>query len=310
MDTREALSLLTAELGTATRIPPESDIGEDDQRMAAWWFLQAELLGLPAFGVSMAGREIRRLDGVERSPVVSPAAGLIDASTIPGHVALAAAVRQIGDANRNAGLHAVALRNVGALGILGSAARELALGGLIALVMANSAPIVAPWGGTAPALGTNPIAAAVPHEGSAVVVDFSTSSLTVAELREARAASADLPAPGALDAEGRPTRDPFSARALLPASLEGSLSGFVVELLTGVAIGRDWSRGRSALVIAIDPGHFGTDAARTSKDFVRTWIEAGGHLPSRFNALPASPVQAPATLDLDIEEFWRKLRSS
>lgn len=310
MHTREALEHITAELLSTTQTSPGSDISEDDHRLAAWWFLQAELLGLPAFGVAMAGREIRRLANAEAPSDIPEPRGLIDARTIPGHVALAAAVRRITNSGMSTGVHAIALRNVGALGILGSAARELALRGMVSLVIANSPPIVAPWGGTAPAIGTNPIAAATPRRQGAVVVDFSTASITVAELKQARESSSDLREPGALDTHGRPTLNALSAHALLPASLEGSLSGFIVELLTGVAIGRDWEHGRSALVVAIDPEYFGTDINSTSEEFTQTWLQAGGHLPSRFSALPHSAEQAPATFDLSPEDFWKKLRSS
>lgn len=313
MRTSSALDRLTRVLAAATRVPDGEDIRGEDSRLAAWWFLQAELLGLPAFGLSMADRELQRLEEMDAAAPAAGSAQLIDAATIPGHVALAAAVRRIIGAGPAGGavqaVRAVAIRNVGALGILGSAARELALHGFISLVIANSAPIVAPWGGTRPALGTNPIAAAAPRAGGPVVVDFSTSSLTVAELREARAKETALPAPGALDSAGEHTSDPVAAHALLPPSFHGSLSGFVVELLTGVALGRDWSRGRSALVLAIDPESFGTDPAETCEQFARTWVEAGGHLPSRFDALPASPEGAPETIPLAAEAYQILSRS-
>lgn len=309
MRTREALDALSGALAAATRTPAESGIEDGDYRTAAWWFIQAELLGLPDFGFAMAEREIQRLRGLDPDLPARPASGLIDATYIPGHVALAAAVRRILAGRESAGVHAIALRNVGALGIMGSAARELALHGLVGLAVANSPPIVAPWGGAGPAIGTNPIAAAAPRAGGgAIVVDFATSSLTVAELRRGLSTGEPLPAPGGLDARGEPTSTASAVRALLPASLDGSLSGFVVELLTGVALGRDWDRGRSALLLALDPSYFGVNAAAQGEELARTWVEAGGHLPSRFDSLPSSLDGAPESLEVDEAGFRERFR--
>lgn len=307
MRTREALAALAGALAAATQAPASVGIEDDDYRTAAWWFLQAELLDLPDFGFAMAEREIQRLRALEPALPLNPAPGLIDATYIPGHVALAAAVRRIIAGRHSAGVHAIALRNVGALGIMGSAVRELALHGLVGLAVANSAPIVAPWGGTAAAIGTNPIAAAAPRlGGGALVVDFATSSLTVATLRRHLASGDPLPPPGGLDAHGEPTATATAVRALLPASLDGSLSAFVVELLTGVSLGRDWHRGRSAVVLALDPAYFGTDGAAQSEEFARTWVEAGGHLPARFDSLPTSVHGAPETLEVAEVDFRRR----
>lgn len=324
MDTHEVLTQLRNALARPARKSAYSpNVTDEDIETAAWWLLQAELLGQPAFGIAMAARELERLtevDGFEAGPPPdrsepSPSgahAQLIDATGVPGHVALASAVRQLSCAGRDDdapehGIRARVIRNVGALGILGSAARELALNGFVGLILANSFPLVAPWGGSQPALGTNPIAAAAPRREGAIVVDFSTSSLTYAELLNARDRGEPLPEPGGLEASGHPTRDPHSARALVPASLAGSLTGFVVELLTGVALGQDWDRGRSVLVVAIDPGSFGTDAHTTGESFARTWVEAGGHLPSRFDALPRTSREAPEQLLVDTSALTKFL---
>lgn len=310
METQQALRVVSEHLQEVTRPGAGSDIGSADCDLAAWWFTQAELLDLPAFGFSMAGREIGRLQALDPPTPQDSSPGLIDAATIPGHVALAAGVRRIISARGHTGVHAVMLRNVGAMGIMGSAVRELALAGFVGFTVANSAPMVAPWGGHGPAAGTNPIAAAAPTDGAPVVVDFATSALTFAQLRGARLSGADLPEPGGLDAGGHPTRDAANVKALIPASLEGSLGGFVVELLTGVVLGRDWDAGRSGLLLALDPEFFGTDPTVTGADFARTWAHAGGHVPSRFAALPATAEEAPETLNYDLETLTELLRSS
>nr|WP_227993168.1 Ldh family oxidoreductase [Pseudactinotalea sp. HY160] len=226
----------------------------------------------------------------------------IDARRVPGHVAMAAAVRLASCVARERGDAIVSLTGVGALGILGSPVRSLADGGLVGVALANSAPIVAPWGGHGPAIGTNPIAAAAPRAGGPpLVVDFATSPTTVADLRRARARGADLDGPGGFDAAGHPVRAAADVRALAPAGRLGSLTGLVVELLAGIGAGGRGigpePAGRSALVIALDPGaHGGIRAAEVAAGLGVDWGAAGGHVPARFDSLPATLAAAPARL--------------
>ncbi len=193
----------------AHHLPAEPLTSQDAQR-AAWWILEAEFLGLPQFGISMLLRELGRLGPSHGdAPVAAPPSRLrIDARSIPGHLAMAGAVRLAAAGAAAAGSGIVALGDVGALGVLGSPARTLAQAGLVGLVLANSAPIVAPWGGSGRALGTNPIAVAAPRAGlPPLVVDYATSPTTVAALRAARDHGEDLPEPGGFDADGRAVRD-------------------------------------------------------------------------------------------------------
>jgi LDH2 family malate/lactate/ureidoglycolate dehydrogenase len=101
---------------------------------------------------------------------------------------------------------------------------------LVALHTASSSRAVAPFGGTRPALGTNPIAFALPTARGSVVFDMGTASFMMTEvmLRERRGEG--LPQGVALDAAGAPTIDPASARqgALLPF---GGYKGFGLALM-------------------------------------------------------------------------------
>ncbi|QGH68211.1 hypothetical protein GCE65_00765 [Pseudactinotalea sp. HY158] len=157
-------------------------------------------------------------------------------------------------------------------------------------------------GGHGPAIGTNPIAAAAPRAGGPpLVVDFATSPTTVADLRRARDRGADLDGPGGFDAAGHPVRAAADVRALAPAGRLGSLTGLVVELLAGIGAGGRGigpePAGRSALVIALDPGaHGGIRAAEVAAGLGVDWGAAGGHVPARFDSLPATLAAAPARL--------------
>lgn len=285
--------------------PDKSDI-----QTAAFWFVQAELLKLPAFGIEMLLRDLRRLDAMDATPAGDAASMLlaIDAARIPGHLALALAVRLAGQAVKSQGAAILGIRNVGALGVLGCAVRSLAADGAVAVVSANSMAFVAPWGGKAAAIGTNPLAVAAPRANAApLVIDYSTSPMTLAALRQAQSDGGILPASGAVDRAGQRTNDPTKVAALLPEGRIGSLTGLVMELITGVGVGGRMSAGaaaqeRSALVIAYAPEAMGNhDAAEHCEQLTRDWQGAGGHVPRRFDALPLSREQLPAEISINSE---------
>lgn len=285
--------------------PDKSDI-----QRAAFWFVQAELLKLPAFGIQMLLRDLGRLDALDAAPASDPAAMplAIDAARIPGHVALALAVRRAGQAVKSQGAAIVGIRNVGALGVLGCAVRSLAADGAVAVVSANSMAFVAPWGGTAAAIGTNPMAVAAPRANAVpLVIDYSTSPMTLAALRQAQTSGGALPASGAVDRAGQRTSDPTKVAALLPEGRIGSLTGLAMELITGVGVGGRMPAGaaaqeRSALVIAYAPEAMGNhDATELCEQLTRDWQGAGGHVPSRFDVLPVNRAQLPATISINSE---------
>lgn len=277
----------------------------DDAARAARWIVEAESLGLRGFGIEMLQRDLDRLRaeaprhtslserGSAPDAAEIAAIGALDATGIPGPLALAAAVRRAESAAREHGVGIVGMRNVGALGVLGLAARDLALGGRVALLTAQAPAVVAPWGGTAGAIGTNPLAFAAPRAGEPpLVADFATSRLTLAELRDLRARGGSLPEGTALDADGSPTTDPASAHVLLAEGRLASLVGLLIEVLAGAATGGrvpagTQTSGRGATVVALDPARSGgTAAAATVAEIADQWATAGGHVPARFDALP------------------------
>lgn len=304
VDTQETLVALRRVLQAAV---PEGDA--DDVRLAALWLLQAEVLDLPEFGIRMLERDLERLDGAlarHASADDGAAIGSVDATGVPGVVALASAVRRASRSVDTHGLAIIGVRGAGALGILGLAARSLADGGAVALIAAQSPASVAPWGASAAAIGTNPLTVGVPRtDAPPLVIDYATSALTVAAVREARGAGTLLPEGSAIDASGATTTDPAAVAALLPTALVGSLTGLAVELLAGVAVGgrvtdQNAPSTRGAVVIAFDPARAGgADAAEAAAALDRDWRAAGGHLPARFDMLPADPAELPASVALD-----------
>ena len=116
---------------------------------------------------------------------------------------------------------------------------------LVGIHTASSARSVAPFGGTKPALGTNPIAFGLPSSCGPVVFDMGTSAFMGTDLAYRERLGQLLPEGVAVDADGRPTRDPTQARlgALLPfGGYKGFGLAFIVQAF-GVLAGS-----------ALDPG--------------------------------------------------------
>ena len=101
---------------------------------------------------------------------------------------------------------------------------------LIAIHTAGSGRAVAPPGGRRPALGTNPIAFGLPSSRGPIVFDMGTSAFMGTDLQYRERMGQLLPEGVAIDASGRPTRDPTLARAgaLLPF---GGYKGFGLALI-------------------------------------------------------------------------------
>jgi LDH2 family malate/lactate/ureidoglycolate dehydrogenase len=106
----------------------------------------------------------------------------------------------------------------------------IARAGLVAIHTASSGSIVAPYGGTRPVLGTNPIAIALPGEEGPLVLDMGTSAFMGTELALRARLGRELPEGVAIDRDGRPTRDARAAQqgALLPF---GGHKGFGLGLI-------------------------------------------------------------------------------
>jgi LDH2 family malate/lactate/ureidoglycolate dehydrogenase len=106
----------------------------------------------------------------------------------------------------------------------------IANAGLVAIHTASSGPVVAPYGGTKPALGTNPIAFALPGENGPLVLDMGTSAFMATELQLRVRLNEPLPEGVGIDRDGRPTRDAAAVRdgALLPF---GGYKGFGLGLI-------------------------------------------------------------------------------
>ncbi len=211
---------------------------------------------------------------------LSPAAALIDAGNGFGqHAGRVAMERAIGIA-RDQGLGAVGVRNSNFYGTGAYFVQMAADQGMIGLALSNSYAKVAAHGGTAPVLGTNPLAFGAPRrDGRSLLVDMSTAGLAGSTLRAAIRDGDDLPVGLLVAPDGAPVTDPAQAESatLLPAAgAKGFGLALMVEVLAGVLTGAGISRQVGSLYRDFerggDSGHFflALDVAR--------WMPGGDFL--------------------------------
>jgi LDH2 family malate/lactate/ureidoglycolate dehydrogenase len=88
---------------------------------------------------------------------------------------------------------------------------RVARAGLIGIHSVSSRHLVAPPGGARPTMGTNPISFGFPTEADPLVIDLGLSALMYTDLALRLRRGEQLPEGLAIDAQGRPTRDPVAA---------------------------------------------------------------------------------------------------
>ncbi|HVC62659.1 MAG TPA: Ldh family oxidoreductase [Acetobacteraceae bacterium] len=131
------------------------------------------------------------------------------------------------------GLAVVCLGNTWMTGRSAYYCELIARAGLVVIHTVAAPPAVAPFGGTRPALGTNPIAFGFPTDSDPLVIDMGTSAFMGTDLQFRARLGTPIPTGVALGPDGQPTTDAATAHqgALLPfGGPEGGYKGFGLAL--------------------------------------------------------------------------------
>ena len=136
---------------------------------------------------------------------------------------------------------AVALSNTGHTGRLGHYVSRGAEADVVTMAFSHCTPLMAPYGGSKPLLGTNPMAFGFPRSNNEpVIVDLGCATITFGELKRYRSSGEPLPPDSALGPEGKPTRNPEEAvkGCLLPfGGARGGALAVAVQILAGALTG-------------------------------------------------------------------------
>lgn len=236
--------------GFCTRVLAAVGLTEQDATAMAASLVAADLRGTASHGVLRLPVYVRRIRAglIAARPRITvtrtaAAAAVLDGGDGPGQVVTLRAMQEAMALAREAGAGVVAVRNSNHFGAAGYYAQHAAEQGMVGWAVTHAEADVIPFGGRTPALGTNPLAIAVPRAGGPpVVLDMATSIVPMGRVILAAQEGRPIPADWAVDAEGDPTTDARKARAVRPmAGPKGYGLAVMIDLLiaglTGSAFG-------------------------------------------------------------------------
>jgi (2R)-3-sulfolactate dehydrogenase (NADP+) len=225
------------------------DTSPDNAASVARALVAAEADGQGGHGLSRlpsyaAQSRCGKVDGHARPVVTHPAQALlrVDAGFGFAFPAFDAAIDALPEVAAQTGIAMAAIRRSHHFGQAGAHCERLAETGLVAFVFGNTPKAIAPWGGTSPLYGTNPIAFAAPiAEGTPpLVIDLALSRSARGKIMAAQKAGTTIPEGWALDADGRPTTDPTEALAgtMIPiGEAKGAALALMVEVMAAAVAG-------------------------------------------------------------------------
>jgi len=148
------------------------------------------------------------------------------------------------------GVAACAIHRSHHFGVAGHACEAFAERGCIGLIYGNAPKSLAPAGGTAPVLGTNPIAFAAPAPGAPLVIDMAVTTVARGKILAAREAGEPIPEGWALGPDGKPTTDAAYALKGTLAPMGGSKGAaiaLIIEVMSACLAGSALSTEASSL---------------------------------------------------------------
>lgn len=247
----------------------------------AWALVMAEADGLKGHGLSrvptyLAMLRSGKIDGQAVPKATRPKPGVlaIDAGHGFAYPAIDLAVAELPELARAQGIIAVPIRRSNHCGAAGLHVERLAQQGLVAMLYANTPGAIAPWGGSKPVFGTNPIAFATPLAGrEPIVIDMALSKVARGPIVAAKQKGEAIPEGWALDVDGKPTTDAAAALAgtMVPlGDAKGATLAMMVEILAAALVGAHFGFQASSflddqggppdtgqLILAIDPHAMG-----------------------------------------------------
>jgi uncharacterized oxidoreductase len=241
------LERLTTQIFAARGVPP------DDAAWIATLLVRANLRGHDSHGVIRVPQyweSVKKGQVDPKTPITvtaeSPALVRLDGGGGFGQVVGRRAMEMAIAKARAGGLSAASTSRTSHVGRLADYAEMAANAGLVGMLWANCVHglNVAPWGGAARRLGTNPHAVAIPGvSGPAMVLDFATSVVAEGKMRVKRNRKQQAPPGWFVDAAGRPATDPEIFYGEPPGALltAGEHKGYglslAVEILGGILSG-------------------------------------------------------------------------
>ena len=316
----EPLTDFTYKLFVAAGVP------DDEAKIVATSLVDANLCGHDSHGVMRAPQYVDFIKAGTYKPGAkfevlneTPAVLAADAGWGLGQVQAHRLLQRLIPKARTLGVAAGTLRHCAHTGRLGEYA-EVATGEKLAFFGSvnshGAGRRVAPPGGTAGRISTNPICFGVPTSGEPVVLDFGTSVAAEGKVRVHHQKNEPTPPGWLVDHEGKPTTNPAvlytePRGSILPfggvQTYKGFGLGLVLDLLCGGLSGGQCSNpdapmggiGNTVFFAVYDPIAFGG---------VEHFLQQTDSLTKFVRDCPPTDPAQPITLPGDPERNSRKLR--
>ncbi len=322
---------------TATRIFTALGAPPGDAAWVAALLVRANLRGHDSHGVIRIpeyAAKVRKGEVDPTSPVTvvrdSPTTATLDGGRGFGQVVARRGMELAMAKAKALGIAAVGLSRTGHVGRLADYAEMAANAGQVAMLWANAVfgLNVAPWGGAARRLGTNPHAIAIPGGAApAMVLDFATSVVAEGKIRVKRNRGERAPEGWFMDSEGRPCTDPTvfygePRGAIYPAAdHKGYGMGLAVEILGGILSGTGPAGpgtgifANGTLMICLDVERFiGREEFDRQVAALLEWVRSAPRAPGFTEILvPGEPearlaAQRSAGIPID-DETWAQIQA-
>lgn len=232
--------------GFVIRVLRAVDVAEEVATVVADGLVFANRRGVDSHGVMRLPIYVRRIreDLVNPDPqmvldLTGSATGRLDGDNGPGIAVGRRGMTEAIELAKDAGAGVVVCRNSNHFGAAGFMALGAVENSMIGIAVTHAEADVVPFGGASPALGTNPLAIAVPAgEHPPLVLDMATSGVAMGRILKAASEGRTIPEGWAVDARGLPTTDAARAQAALPmGGPKGYGLAVIIDVLSGLLSG-------------------------------------------------------------------------
>jgi LDH2 family malate/lactate/ureidoglycolate dehydrogenase len=280
--------------------------------------VETDLLGVDSHGISMLMTyEKRRNEGVLNLTIQprierrTACTAMVDGGTGLGHPVSCFAMNLAVDMAKAEGVGVVGVHNSNHFGAAGVYARIAARRGAIGLVTSATRGVaMVPTRGTAPVLGTNPLAFAAPTKRNLpFVLDMATTTTAAGKIKVYDLNERPLPPGWVLDGQGNPVTDSKRGTAIVFDEPEGGLSplggtgimgshkgyglAMMVHILGGTLVGSSFSPIRNRTKAAGQPDDIGHFFMALNPNAFRAEGEFEDDLDAVIDELHATPAADP-----------------
>ncbi|WP_193105473.1 Ldh family oxidoreductase [Brachybacterium sp. FME24] len=228
----------------ATSLLARGGVGTDAAQLVARSLLAADRAGIFSHGLLRLPLylEVVAAGGIDPTsePVVVRKFGgvtVLDGRCAFGQVTMQRAVELATESARTHGIATVAVQGSSHFGAGQFWTSQLAQQGIAGILSSTTGPVAAPFGGSQPVLGTNPLTLSLPSAGEGpLVADLATTAGAYGKIVAARNDGTEIPDGWGVDAAGTPTTDPgavLDGGALLPFG--GHKGSGIAVLLEGLS---------------------------------------------------------------------------